>query len=213
MDDRFEATFGVEVSPDDAWAALTGAVPTGPGALEPAPGRKWMPAFEAYGEVLEIVPGRVLRVRKETQPCKDTEIAVILEATETGTQVTVVQSGFGAFFEAALEALTIGWEEIVADLALFLERGVRAARHLSPWAAIGCDVSRAAPGLVVGRAYPSGFAERAGLQSGDILVRVGGAPVSNRRQLETLLRLFRTGEDLEVTFVRGRELCTARAAL
>lgn len=206
MNDRFEATFVVNVPARDAWEAFVREEGSDPAHW-------WLPGFEATGEEIEVDPGRLLRVRKDTFPCEGTEIAVVLESAETGTKVTLVQSGFGAIFNEMLEALEVGWSHIVADLAIYLERGVRLQRHLRPWATLGCELRSTAAGLEIGAVIPETFADRVGLTSGDILVSVGDAPVVTRRELETLMRVFRAREKVEATVVRGRELVSESGVL
>ena len=130
MGDRFEAVFAVDAPADEVWNAFVRDDTSDPA-------RWWLPGFDATGEEIEVDPGRLLRVHKDSFPCQGTEIAVTLAATETGTKVTVVQSGFGAIFDEMLDALEIGWSHIIADLALNLQRGVRAGRHQRPWATLG----------------------------------------------------------------------------
>jgi hypothetical protein len=205
MEDRFETTFIVEMAPDRTWKVLAEG--------ERAGGRWWLPGFETEADVLRVDEGHEVHVRKTAQPCAGTEIMVTLEASESGTRVTVVQSGFGReFFEQALDGLTIGWSHIVADVALYLERGVRGGRHARPWAMLGCNVHETGTGLEVGAVW-GGFAQRVGIEPGDVLLTIGGAPVVNRRELETCMRVFRAGEPLEATWAHERELATATAAL
>jgi uncharacterized protein YndB with AHSA1/START domain len=211
MDDRFEATFVVEVSAAEAWRALSEAR-----ALRSAEGagadQWWLPGFEATGEVLEVDPGRLIRVRKAEQPCIGTEIAVVLEATESGTRVTLVQSGFGAWFEAALEMLSIGWAHIVADFALYLEAGVRGRRHLAPWADPGWMLQTGPAGLEVTRVAPGSAAERLGLAPGDVLLALNGSPLAARVEVEAIARGLQCGDEVRATFARGRDLHDATAA-
>jgi S1-C subfamily serine protease len=206
MDDRFEAVFAVDAPAGEVWDAFERD-----DTREPA--RWWLPGFDSTGEEIEVDPGRFLRVRKDSFPCEGTEIAVTLQATETGTTVTVVQSGFGAIFDEMLESLEIGWSHIVADLALALQRGVRAGRHQRPWATLGCGLRTTAAGLEIVDIAPDSYADRAGLAVGDLLVTFGGAPIVTRRELETLMRVFEPGETVQGTVVRGHELLDADAVL
>jgi uncharacterized protein YndB with AHSA1/START domain len=209
FDDRFEVTLTLDVSPEDAWAALTGKLVEG---AEDGTSY-WLPGFEAPGKVLEIEPGRVLRVIKDAEPCKGTEIAFQLEADESGTRVTVVQSGFPTWVKKALEDFTLGWDEIVADLAVFLEHGVRARRHTAPWASCGLTTRTTAGGLEVVAVAPGTFGERAGMQAGDLLLKLRGGPMLSRLQLQTMMRACLAGEEIEATWVRGREKMKAIATL
>lgn len=196
MDDRFETTFVVSVEPEQAWSRL---------AAGEQPEGWWLPGFDATVAPFDVVAGRQLRARKESEPCAGTEIAITLEAAATGTKVTVVQSGFGAWFNEALDALTIGWSHIVADLMLFLERGVQGQRHARPWASLGCGLRETPIGLEVASTYPGTYAERAGLVPGDVLLSVAGAPVLVRQELEALMRVLSMGEKVAVTVARGND--------
>jgi hypothetical protein len=205
MEDRFETTFVVELAADDAWSVIAEGKRAGD--------RWWLPGYEAEAQVVDVEPGSSLRARKVEPPCEGTEIVVTVEASGSGAKVTVVQSGFGsAFFESALDALTIGWSHIVADFVLYLERGVRGGRHARPWAMLGCNVHESPVGLEVDEVW-GGFAQRAGLARGDVLLTVGGAPLVTRRELETVMRLAADGEPIEATWAHERALCSATATL
>jgi S1-C subfamily serine protease len=119
--------------------------------------------------------------------------------------VTVVQSGFGAMFDQALDGLAIGWEHILADLHLYLETGLRGLRHLRPWAALGCTLTQTASGLRVQEVTPSMYAAEVGLRPGDIILTVGGAPISRNVELQTVMRVFREGDELKASWARGGE--------
>ena len=205
MDDRFEAVFVVDAPPAAVWDRLA--------AGDKGDGTWWLPAFEAVVATQEVAPGHGLRARKTAPPCEGTEIAVTLEAAASGTRVTIVQSGFGALFDVALEGLSIGWSHIVADMALFLARGVTGDRHLRPWAWHGLSLRQGDGGLEVTSVAAGSFGERAGLEAGDILVAVCGAPVVVSRELETLMRVYAAGDSIEVEWVRGAERRRATASL
>jgi hypothetical protein len=204
MDDRFEATFVVSTAPADTWAELARG--------RRSDDRWWLPGFVTTAEVCAVDEGKQLRARKTEQPCAGTEIVVTLEASESGTKVTIVQSGFGAFFEQALDALTIGWSHIVADFLVYLERGIDGGRHARPWAALGCSLHETAAGLAVDSVW-GGFAEAAGLQADDLLLTVGGAPILTRRELETVMRVMPAGTEIDATWAHGRDLARATAQL
>jgi uncharacterized protein YndB with AHSA1/START domain len=216
MDDRFEATFVVDAPAETVWERLTRAEPLKELGGRPAgldPNLRWLAAWEAAASDVEVEPGRRLRAVKEMQPCKGTEILVTLEHAGTGTKVTVVQSGFGAGFEAALEDLTIGWYDILADIELFLATGVRGGRHPRPWASFGARVRATGAGLEVTQVREETFAGRAGLEKGDIVITVAGAPISSRIQLETVMRVCHSGDDVKVSWARGSQRMSATARL
>lgn len=205
MEDRFEATFVVRTTPDETWEVI-------------AQGRRddntwWLPGFEANVEVEDVDDGKRLRGRKVTQPCANTEIVVTVEASESGSTVTIVQSGFGKeFFAQAVDGLTIGWTHIVGDFALYLERGVRGGRHLLPWGSLGCTVHETPAGLEV-NGVQGGFAQQHGIEPGDILLTIRNAPLWNLREFFTVARLLRKGDEVEVTWVHDRDLMRATGAI
>jgi S1-C subfamily serine protease len=125
----------------------------------------------------------------------------------------VVQSGFPAWVKQALEDFTLGWEEIVADLAVYLKHGVRAGRHMASWASSGLVTKTVQGGLKVVAVAPGSFGERAGMQRGDLLITLGGAPMLNRLQHSTMMRACREGDEVEAVWARGRELMRATAIL
>ena len=216
MKDEFKATFTVEIAPDEAWPALARKTDDQrQSAIESPPGTQvWLPGWEMTGEVLEVVPGQKLLLRKDAQPCKGTEILITLEQEGSGTKVTIVQSGFGAHFDAALKWLGLGWDFIAKDFALYLETGVFAHRHVNAWgASLGADVDETASGLLTKRVQPNTLAARAGLQPGDRLLTLAGATILNIRDLVTALRTQRGAQGVELVWVRGREKMTGTGSL
>jgi hypothetical protein len=209
IEDRYEAEFLIRASQGDIWGALERTEQGQP---------LWLTAFPNLGdgptgELLEMEAPHRVRVRKVSEPCRDTEIAVVVEAEDNGCRVRVVQSGFPAFVKQALDMFTYGGDQIVADLALYLERGVVRCRHAMPWAFSGL-VTRGAPsGLEVATVMPGSYAERVGLAPGDLLLTLGAAPVFDHAGLQTLMRVFPAGTSLRAEWVRGREECSGTAAL
>jgi hypothetical protein len=203
MKDGFEATFVVQAPTEVVWERLSDRE-----------GNLWrLPAFEGLGEEMHVEPGQELHVRKVTEPCAGTEIVITLEHEGSGTKVTVVQSGFGAMWTFAADALEVGWRQILADLALYLERGVHGARHLRRWGNFGCAFTETAFGLQVASTMSDSLAQRVGLARGDIVIAVAGAPVVTRAELESLLRVLPSGETVAVEWIRGDEKLEAKAAV
>ena len=91
MADDYETTFTLELAPTEIWEALTRRMVDrdGEGAEEKHYVLPGFPSFvpqEGDGAsctVLEEEAGRLLRVRKDDDPCKGTEIVVTLESTKT----------------------------------------------------------------------------------------------------------------------------------
>lgn len=217
MNDNFEATFVVDVAIDAVWDAVARKT-------EPAPDgtpQYLIAGFPAYGgdhepgslgSEIEVDPGRLLRVRKVEMPCAGTEIAVALESTGSGTRVTVVQSGFDSWFQRHRGIRDAHGHQIIADLRLFIERGVFAPG--TNWGtSFGIDHEETGTGLEILGVNDDSFAARAGMTAGDLLLTVADVRIHDSAQLWTVQALLRRGEAYEVSWVRGRDVMCARATL
>lgn len=212
-DDGFEVTFTVSAPRAEAWERLAAATPAADGLMPARPGQWWIPAVEGPADELEVVPGELLRARKATFPREGTEIVITREDAETGTRITFVQNGFGDGFAEQRPWLEAGWWSIRADLFVFFDRGLAPGRHLRPWSSLGCDVHETPGGLTVGAVGTGGLAHQAGVQEGDLLLTVGGAPVVNVRELAVLLRTLRGGSESKLRYARDRQVLTGHGTL
>lgn len=220
MKDEFRAEFVVDLDRQAVLDALTEPVSGFEPRGEDGSTKRLLPGFPSAkptvvpGAVctqLEIEPGRLLRVRKDDEPCAGTEIAILLEDTETGTRVYVVQSGFGPWFQAAKDTILAHGYEIVADFQLFLERGIRVPPK--NWGVSLGGMTRQTPtGVAITAVSPDGFASRAGLERGDLLLTLRGVRIYNTQQLWTALALSGTGDVADVSWARGRDCLRSAAA-
>jgi hypothetical protein len=213
MKDDFEATFVVDLAPDEVWEALTRRTVDGDDATSGEkhyvlPGFPSFPPLSVVGAsctTIEEEAGRLLRVKKDHHPCAGTEIAVRLEQAATGTRVTVVQSGFGPFLDiVGRDTVFSHGSQIIADFRLYLERGVTVpgtafGRNL------GARVRQTPVGLELTGLDPKGFAESAGMRTGDLLLTLAGIRLHDVQQLSTVLALTDAGSSTEATWARGRE--------
>jgi hypothetical protein len=212
--DGFEATFVVSTPRNKAWELLREAEPVSDVLPRPEDGQWWIPAIEGAADELEVVAERELRVRKAHEPCAGTEIVITMEDDATGTRITIVQTGFGDGFAASRPWLAAGWYPILADFVTFFERGVALGRHVAMWWSVGCDVQETPEGLVVTSVHRDGYAARAGLERGDLIVQLAGAPVLSVRDLSILTRgPLRTGVEAKVRVLRGDQSHTATATV
>jgi hypothetical protein len=212
--DGFEATFVVSTPRAKAWELLRSAEPASDRIPPPGAGQVWIPAIEGAAEELESVPEERLRARKVTEPCAGTEIVITFEDDANGTRITVVQTGFGSGFDAGRPWLAAGWYAILADFVAFFARGIALGRHLTMWWSIGCDVRETPEGLVVGNVYPDGFAARAGLERGDLILQLAGTPVLDVRDLAVLVRgPLQTGVETSARVLRGDQVLTRAGAI
>ncbi len=217
MSDDFKTSFVVDLAPEAVWEALHGR--TLPGE-SPDAVHYVLPGFPSLVPVdppgarctpVEVDEGRLLRVRKDHHPCQDSEIAIALEQEGTGTRITVVQSGFGAFLDIVGRDTVFGHgQQIVRDLRLYLERGITVPG--TAWGVLLGAVPRAtAVGLEIARVDAGGFAESAGLVADDLLLTLRGIRLHDIQQLQTVLALTEPGTTAAVTWARGRQVYAAEA--
>jgi hypothetical protein len=202
--DHFEATFVLSVDRATAWSRLTEHLARTGG---------WLPGFDAQTTVTARDDGARLQATKDDEPCAGTEIVVALADADAGTRITVVQSRFGDWLADRYGVMAVGWRHIVADLQTYLATGVHARRHLRPWGDLGAEVTPVGGGLQLGEVRSATLADRLGLRAGDLLVVLGGAPVSSYDDLLTALRVL-DGRRVDVTaeWVRDGALEQATAA-
>jgi hypothetical protein len=150
----------------------------------------------------------------------DLEMRITFAETDTGTRLTVTRSGFGDgdMFEVRQTSKLVAWGEAMHDLAVYLETGVDLGRlHRShpdhPLSATGAQLREVLGGLLVTATKPGSFAALAGLEVGDLVVRLAGVPVFDRGDLWLLARLTAPSTPTTVQFVRGSELREASAPM
>lgn len=219
MDDGFEATFVVDLAPDAVWDAIT--VPSPHSGAEAGPMRYLVAGFPGFGgdhepgtlaTELEVDPGRLLRVHKDEEPCAGTEIVIALEEQGTGTRITVVQSGFGPWLKDVRDTFETHWHQIVRDLHLFIERGIRVQGVV--WGPdLGAMTRQLPVGLEITAVTAGGFADRLGLCEGDLLLTLRGIRVNDTAQLWTILALSQPSDETTVSWARDREVHSATGAL
>lgn len=219
MKDDFEATFVVDLAADEVWEALTRrTVEAGDEGDEAVhyvlPGFPSFPPLDVPGascSLIEMETGRLLRVKKDHFPCAGTEIVVRLEQAETGTRVTVVQSGFGPFLDiVGRDTVFSHGHQIARDFCLYLERGVTVPG--TAWnVSLGAKPRQTPIGLEIIDVEPKGFAEQAGLRADDLLLTLRGIRIHDLQQLWTVLALSERGSSAEVTWARGRETMSGKA--
>ena len=217
MKDEFEATFVVELGPAAVWEALTRRTVEGETegdvhyVLPGFPSLVPLGIMGASCTPLEVEAEHLLRVKKDHHPCAGTEIVVRLEQAETGTRITVVQSGFGPFLDIVGQDTVFGHgHQIMADFRLYIERGLTVPGTV--WGAnLGAQLRHTPVGLEIVSVESGGFAESAGICPGDLLLTLRGIRLHDLGQLWTVLALTEGGNTAVATWARGREAMDGKA--
>jgi uncharacterized protein YndB with AHSA1/START domain len=226
MANTYERSFVVSVPVARAWSAF----------VEPSEREAWMSppgrdpianpdvAFPADGfpeiefKVEQVEPNRLLRWKQgpHSDPPGWLDVVVTFEEMESGTRISITRSGFGDSEAWTLfgQSTTLGWEESLADLVCYLETGVRALRHHGGTkASLGASMLETEAGVRIAQVAPGGFAAEAGLRPGDLLVRLGGTAIVRRSDVWALERAHGPGAQIDVEYVRDRELMRGEAVL
>jgi uncharacterized protein YndB with AHSA1/START domain len=224
MTQSFEKTFVVAVPVDRAWRAMT----------DPKELNKWyfpmrvnedgtteteILGAERKTEMVAFEPNRMFHT-KTTMTGREVfgavagtrEMVVVFESIETGTRITITNSGFGDAED--LSGIMRGQEETIADLILYLETGVAFPRHHhgeKSW--IGFSAKELRSGLVIAAVQPGTFAAALGLQPGDILVELGGASVFGFAEVQFFTKEHAPGERASAAWIRNGELTRGSAEL
>ena len=136
------------------------------------------------------------------------ETTVRFEAVKSGTRIAIARTGFGDSEDWIhyAESTSHGWDEMIADLALYLETGVRGARHFPFRSGIAATTLPSAAGLKITHVVPGGFASNAGMQPGDVLIRLNHASVVDSTAVGVIAREYAPGTEVEAEYVRGGEV-------
>ena len=211
MSDAFDAAFDVERPIHAVWNACRLPADAEPPACR-IPG---FPSFDGPGcaaTIIELEPQRLLRVRKDDEPCAGTEIEIRLGPATAGgwpTRVSIRQSRFAPALLALGDLARIHWRHIVADFHLYLTHDVAVPGTV--WGDFGAALRETPIGLELGD-ITGGFAARCGMKPGDLLLTIGDIRIQSIEQLWTVLPLSRAGAETPVVWVRdgrrmGSEAC------
>lgn len=89
-------------------------------------------------------------------------------------------------------------------------RRTRSAGGAGPLLGVGSDGRTPGDGVRLGHVIPGSAADRAGLRDGDVLVRVGDAPVNTFEELRNTIRARQPGDVVRLVYLRdGRDHVTS----
>jgi serine protease Do len=87
------------------------------------------------------------------------------------------------------------------------------ARDLEPDVAPRLGVPKDAAGVIVGQVFPNTPAARAGLQPGDVLLKIDGKSTRDPKALQSIVARLKIGKSVPVEFVRDGKMHTADAPI
>ncbi|HEX6312494.1 MAG TPA: SRPBCC domain-containing protein [Acidimicrobiia bacterium] len=216
MTDHYERTFSVAVPVERAWRAFT----------DPQELEVWFAhSFDATGDARTAeaeTPGgpvgfevtdaqrheRLAYRQWAASPEVGIEVTVTFEEVLGGTRITVTQAGFGGESILRSDQVRGGMDETLADLALYLNHGVRFPRHrdLSSDATLGADLRQLPAGVELAALEPQGFADAAGMRPGDVLLQLGRGAVFGMSDVAFFLREHDVGDEVEACWARGGDV-------
>lgn len=162
------------------------------------------------GVVEEARPNELLRWRVVGDA---TVIEQRFRASGEKTRVDVSHLNDQAWPFDEYEAISLGWDESLADLMLLVESDVRFTRHMTFKSTLGITTKTTPAGVEVVTVTPLLFGDMVGLKPADLLVQLGSAPLFRHSDLALLTREHAAGEVLEAIYVRNGRLCRGSAPL
>jgi hypothetical protein len=209
---QWERTFDLSVPVPEAWRRFHETD-------EPMPWNRVLSGDPYYSggavrvEGIEVDPEREVRW-EEVEGDDRIEMTAAFTETATGTRITITRCGFGdgEAWAARSAARLLGWVHAINALAVHLETGAlppaiyRSARWLS-----GADVLEETGGLRVVGVEEAGWAARAGLSPGDLLVAVGPVTVASISDLWVLHATLDPHAPVAARFVHDGRLLESSA--
>ncbi len=187
----------------------------------------WTGGYYASGEFVDLKPGEqlVFSWHGRGEPGK-TQVKVNFKDVDDGTHLVLHHQdlGSGKVWAKARKAIRKGWRTALDNLKSVIESGqdLRLARRptlgesgldevtpeLAAQLALPVKAGLRLHGVLEGQG-----AQQAGLQEGDVIVKVGGRKVRTINDLQAALQPFEAGEKVKVTFYRGGERQSVKVSL
>jgi uncharacterized protein YndB with AHSA1/START domain len=219
----YERRLAFELPIERAWALFT----------DPAETRAWLLPFEENdtGEmqatiegqvpvtfaVLEVDAPRLLRTTMSGGNIPGrVETSTMFDRTLNGSTATMAHRGFGDVvgWERFGGSFAAGWDEATTDLMAYVRTGVKLPRHIIDLrASIAAWPVRKDWGVELAEVFPGGFADKAGMKAGDILLSLDRMGVYQIADIWAFTRARAAGEEVEAAFIRNGETRRGRAQL
>ena len=198
--------------------------------VAPRPGGRiylwWHSDFYSAGEFILLEENKFLQIKLQArQDPAPSQIAVTLQEINKGTMVSLAHSiPEGEYWSEHAQGLQEEWTRNLANLAQVLETGLDRRLFDRPMLGINFSDFNAAIAKAMGVPVSNGIrldflpeemgAYQAGLRKDDVLIALGGKPITNDfGSLLSAIQGKKSGDDLEVVFYRGPDKQTVRMKL
>lgn len=186
---------------------------------EPKPGGRfyswWQSGRYLVGEFKESIPDKKIKIScRGRSECDVTEISINLETKPGSTHLKLMESGFSD--KKVYDEIKIRWDQSLKNLKSYLEEGLdlrfinrpmlgivfgdfneKVAKELGVPVNKGIRLTEVVKGLA---------AEKAGLIKNDVITEISGTEVTDFGSLLNILRQKSAGDQIDVTFYRGKIL-------
>lgn len=130
---------------------------------------------------------------------------------------TAIYSQTGNFAGYSFAIPTSIVKKVVADIQKYgaVQRAILgvAFQELTPELAKEKDITAVSQGLYVARVEDRSAALEAGIQEGDVIVSINGAPTTTTGQLQENMAKLRPGDTVKIEYYRDNKLRSAKATL
>ncbi|MEW5869356.1 MAG: SRPBCC domain-containing protein [Chloroflexota bacterium] len=176
----------------------------------------WNTGYFASGEFVNLEPGKkIVFSWHGAGEVGNTRVKVELEAAKTGTLVYLSHSGLGAGkdWAKARRSIKRGWRDGLANLKSVLETGLDLRFRRRPDLGVSGleDISAEQAGQlglparacvrVLGVLDGQG-AQAAGLQAGDLVIKMAGKRVDSKQMMWSLMQQYQAGDQVKMVFYR-----------
>jgi len=187
----------------------------------------WENGYYSSGEYVDLIPGdRVVFSWHGKGEPGTSRVKVTFKPHEDGSLVTVNHQELGTdkSWKQARKAIKRGWLLGLENLKSVLETGEdlrfskRPMLGFTSMQELSKDEAKQAglpgrAGLLVLGVMDGMCAEQAGMQAGDLLVRIAGQKVARMVELNTILNQHRAGNVVKLIFYRNGKKMTGKGAL
>lgn len=187
----------------------------------------WQNGYYASGEFLSLEePEKIVFSWHGRNEPGITRVKVSIRGNTQSSEVQITHGdlGKGKVWERTRKEFKRGWKRSLENLKSVLESGVDLRILRQPILGIGVEEELTAQrcaelnlpvshGLRVGTVYPELGGHQAGLEKGDILVKIAGKKLASRSDYRQALQTLQAGEEIKVVYYRGGEKFSTRVTL